>query len=475
MSSEQLSKAQEVWADWQQALAGAMHNPLAAQTLVPKLSQLWAEVECAALQLGLARLALEPARKEVRPVESAGPDVQLADHEQKTADPVVALVELTLSLPEDGQAGPIIASVHRSKATTTVAVTTGMLQTLQDSLNGDKPFANDAAPSPLAALRTKIGKTPQRELDRALLGNQIEMLCDKVRWVDLTALPQVDLPLALAWLAARVRHLQEQREYEAFPGDPLSAVARILTRALELKQSSDYVHGLSPRHAPRTATWLGDVLATEAQIDVKTGRAVVARVEDVGPGPKIDNAFGRLREVGREGPDGAFLAVVDELVDLGVTEDDRRWIKPLEGRGDVLVGTPARERIARAIRAAEVPEGDEAELPESWPSIEKTRGKKVVIVGGDGRQERIPELQKAFGFAQLDWPELPKNAPHAVKALIHKMRRGHYDFAIVLQQYISHSTSNAVFDVKCNGFKAIMAEGYGIGQIRRGFEKYLRS
>jgi hypothetical protein len=106
---------------------------------------------------------------------------------------------------------------------------------------------------------------------------------------------------------------------------------------------------------------------------------------------------------------------------LGVKEADPRWLGPLAGQLDEFAGTVERQRIARAVTSA-VSESQPKPPPSSaWPYQALTRGKRAVILGGDGRQERIPRLQEWFGSSVLDWPDMPDGAPRAMQTEVTKL------------------------------------------------------
>ena len=148
------------------------------------------------------------------------------------------------------------------------------------------------------------------------------------------------------------------------------------------------------------------------------------------------------------------------------------------GRHGELVGTPALARVRRHVAAELEARETEPAIPavriaEDWHGFAHTRGKRAVIVGGDGREERQPMLQQAFKFAELDWPDVPKNSPGRSGAVISQAKRGKYDFVICLQRFISHNITDALFDLEVPGTLVVLSEGYGVQQLRAGFDRYL--
>lgn len=94
-------------------------------------------------------------------------------------------------------------------------------------------------------------------------------------------------------------------------------------------------------------------------------------------------------------------------------------------------------------------------------------------LGGDGRPERIPQIQAAFALAEVHWDALPKHAPRALASSIDRIKAGRYDLVVCLQRFVSHDITDAVWG--CDGACAmrVLAASYGIGQLQRAFERFL--
>ncbi len=425
--AELLSQADSAWKDWQELVQQAAVDPVRARAFWKDAAQQWRKVEDVAAALGLALLAAE------------GQATESAD-----------------------KARPI-------------PIEPATLQLLEDRLNGHRAVSVlNQSESALARLRKVVGKTPQRALDRALFLGQVETLRSKVRWDVLETLTNDERQLALIWLAARVRWLQ------AFSGEQppkaktaCSTLMRLLARALGLGVTG-HVHGLAHRHEPRGTSWLEDALAVEAEIDRRVGRLPRAnRIRERSKSGRVDDGFRRLRELSDNAPAPVMLAVVDELLTLGVADTDVRWRGPLKLRAAEVTGTAARDRVRRGVMGASSNSGRTKAQASSWEKAEMTRGKHAVILGGDRRGDRIKKLQAHFEFAVLDWRDLPTGSPRAVKSVVEQLKAGKYDVAIVLQQFISHAVTDKVFGVKADGLTVALAHGYGVRQMEQGLERFL--
>ncbi|MFZ4580535.1 MAG: hypothetical protein ACOYOB_19295, partial [Myxococcota bacterium] len=453
-----LLQAQAAWRSWQAQVRSAGEDPQFARLFAERAAEWWAPVHEAALRIGLAALAEGDA------CDRPGADLHVlawsstanegpaaTEGEEAPVDPPPDATDQLVTAPMLRPPATIAPPPNGTPPLARVEECTRRL--LQDRLNGNCVAASVEEPdTPLHRLRSSVGRTPKCDLDKALFRNQVRDLPAKVKWVELVALDDDDRHLALTWLAARLRMLQQLAYLDSAASmNSLTALARMLTRAVALGVSG-HVHGLAHRHEPITGSWLGDALAAEASVDARTGRSEPS-LQAAQPSREslIDDAFRRLRPSTIDQPPSHWLGIVDELVTLGVRDSDVRWVGPLSGHLADVAGKVDRDRIRRAVTRAVADAEPESPLPESWPGTAATRGKRAMILGGDRREGRIPTLQARFEFASLDWPDLPEGAPRAVKAAVKKLKGGKYDFAIVLQHFIGHTVTDQVFRLKVKG------------------------
>ncbi|MFZ4580835.1 MAG: hypothetical protein ACOYOB_20830 [Myxococcota bacterium] len=484
-----LEQARAAWSAWQEQLRIASEDPEVARLFAARAAEAWVPVQEAALKLGLAMLS-QPNPPAARPVTElfVVPAPALVAAEDDTAAEVagqVASPELDPPMPLDASAEPVaeFAPACVPMATRPIVpapkplaeVAPDTLRMLQASMSGARE-AKPVAPveSVLGRMRAAVGRTPRRDLDAGLYRNQVLSLPQKVVWNDLVALDQEERYLVLTWLAARVRMLQDQAYLDRGASlDGLTKLFKMLTRALEFGVARR-VHGLARAHEPLHGSWLQDALAAEEKIDELTGRSLAAPpVPGRSRDSQIDDAFRRLRTLVTTESSEHWLPIVDELVALGVKDADPRWVGPLAEHLDALADTVERQRIARAVTSAVSESQPEPAPHNDWPYLALTRGKRAVILGGDGRQERIPRLKERFDFAVLEWPAMPEGSPRAVQTEVKKLKSGKYDIAIVLQRFIGHSVTDKVFALKVPGLTVVLAEGYGTGQIQEGLERFL--
>jgi hypothetical protein len=121
-----------------------------------------------------------------------------------------------------------------------------------------------------------------------------------------------------------------------------------------------------------------------------------------------------------------------------------------------------------AAAVAEDEETPEAEALAGWPYRDRVKGLRVVLLGGDVREERRVALEETFQFESLEW--IPHNRPRQVASLAERAARGTVDF-ILVTKFVSHAESEAVARSTKVPFLT-MRHGYGTTTVRQVLEEY---
>ncbi len=281
------------------------------------------------------------------------------------------------------------------------------------------------------------------------------------------------------WLTARLRHNQELAVRLSLETVDLAIGGLIRRVSAHSKETQPgFVHGLALGHAPQRSSWVAD--ATEWRA------SVLALLADREPAPAVtaglnpDDRIRVLTERARLGIDGATLASeVKALLKEGLVPTDKRLVNLTRPYADLLDGQ-ALAPLRRAIRELVESEANELEdaeahgrsaLPEDWPFFGLTRGRHAVIVGGDPRPERAARLEQTFGFEQVDW--LEGTTTRRLEGLLDRMRNGSVDLVIVMRAFNSHKVSEPIFNVRAPNCTVVLADGYGVNQVRLGLERFL--
>jgi hypothetical protein len=151
--------------------------------------------------------------------------------------------------------------------------------------------------------------------------------------------------------------------------------------------------------------------------------------------------------------------------------------KSASWRGDaLLILREIRPERATPIATPNIPVDDvvdedigvaETEALTSWPFADRVRGLRVVLFGGEVREERRVALERAFKFASLDW--VPRDRPRLVASLAERSSRGTVDFVLVTK-FVSHQETATI--QRGNAPMLTMRHGYGVATVRQVFEEY---
>lgn len=401
------------------------------------------------------------------------------------SDEVPAPGDPDVATADDGEADPL---VERPEP---VAITPELLRLLQQRLH-QNGLQQDARRSAIQKDRRRqqlekvgsfleaFGPTPSSLPDVASVQVETDRLEQLIpeppdHWAEVGKEANHALT---SWAAARARAAQEAGQQLDLSGE-VHRLDRLFPRLSRHSKISrpGIVHGLARAHQPFGAGWLDDASSYEQRL---RGLLVDEGVASDGAGlaaPNHDDALRRLREDLRTGLDAdGFCQRVRGLLAAGMPPMETRLVRLARPFLGDLVGrdlAPLRRAVERELDAeAGVVVGD-AQLPPDWPWLAFTQGKRCALVGGEPRPERREKLQEVFGFASLDWLPNPIRGVRRAHALTQQMRSGSLDLVIVLRAFISHKVSGRIFAVESPGCRTILAENYGVTQVRLGIERFL--
>jgi hypothetical protein len=128
---------------------------------------------------------------------------------------------------------------------------------------------------------------------------------------------------------------------------------------------------------------------------------------------------------------------------------------------------------AKAATKASAPVSEDEETPDleelaDWPYLDRVKGLRVVLLGGEAREERRVALEEAFGFESLEW--IPRNRPRQVASLAERAARGTVDF-ILVTKFVAHAETEAVS--RSTKIPVLtMRHGYGVTTVRQVLGEY---
>jgi hypothetical protein len=131
------------------------------------------------------------------------------------------------------------------------------------------------------------------------------------------------------------------------------------------------------------------------------------------------------------------------------------------------VQAPSKPRTTAKVTATEEEEV-EPELLADWPYLDRVRGLRVALLGGEVREERRVALEQAFQFASLEW--IPRDRPRLLASLAERASRGTLDF-ILVTKFVAHKETDAI-ERSSRAPLLTMRHGYGVTTVRQVFEEY---
>lgn len=106
--------------------------------------------------------------------------------------------------------------------------------------------------------------------------------------------------------------------------------------------------------------------------------------------------------------------------------------------------------------------------PSDWPYFKWTRGKTVVMIGGEVREERRLALEEAFACATLTW--VPHDRPRLLQALVERAGQGRID-VILVNELVGLNEMAALS--RASAAPVIVARlGYDVGDVRTALEQH---
>ena len=354
-----------------------------------------------------------------------------------------------------------------------VEITSDVLERLSESLTSGRALLEEEKYEPpfemLEEAVQAFGPAPQTVTDLSCVTECSRMIGIARDLLDKWAtLPSVYNLLLTGWLTARVRHVQS---LVAARGLDRSWMIQVESAIRHLSAHSKatrpgFVYGLALDHQPQYGTWFADAAVWEKNV-----LEALTSIQPPPP-PSLDDRLRILTEKVRDQAEISFVAEVKSLIRDGLSATDPRLVNLARPFALSLDGKPLAP-LRKAIRdAVEVDAEEDEATSNNWPSLPKTKGKRVVIVGGDPRPDRAEKLKATFEFATLEW--LDGSTVRKVQPLVTRMKNGSVDLVLVLRAFNSHRLTDAIFAADAPTCQIVLTDGYGVTQVRLGLERFLK-
>ncbi len=344
----------------------------------------------------------------------------------------------------------------------------------------DAPVVEPPAPSPratadeLLAFKNTFGKRAEAA-PRAARPSVLDFPLD--RPLDTTDLGTLDAHIAqlhhtpwsavagvhrhLHILVYRLKALQERAGSESV-GHTIQSIHH-----LNKDRSFGYIYGLRLDDEPRyTADW-----------DAEADHALTEGLEPTKPKTNPDHTIQCFLKLDLQTkPIDEIVAHLDVVFKAGVAHDDPRLVNALLDRYNELKGHAKLKRLRNAIKKQLQRSKSKARKQEGpardWPLWHLTRGRSVVIIGGDSRPKVRDRIKNAFGFASVEWPE---NDAKMQARVAERLKHGTVDL-VLINRYGGHDIDKTVLAAVRDDLTrwVRMDRGYGVSEVQRAMEAQWR-
>jgi hypothetical protein len=109
--------------------------------------------------------------------------------------------------------------------------------------------------------------------------------------------------------------------------------------------------------------------------------------------------------------------------------------------------------------------------------IAVTKGKRVIMIGGDVREEQRRSLLQVFDFDELEWIRYEDARPVMLRSLEQRVRNRGMDLMLILKQFVGHHVSE-ILRPECEkqNIPCLMIEhGYGAAQVAEAVRRWIQS
>ena len=334
--------------------------------------------------------------------------------------------------------------------------------------------SRQVAGDPSALLQSVLDIIPFSEDDEIEVMRLHAAIRDSDRW---RSLPRELQRGVVALCSARLRRLQDDRKLI----HPRLEESFSMLTAFSKREQPGYVVGLSRHHKPVRNSWEEDARAWWERLRFPPASDIPAS-----PPPNQEKLLtalmGALAEMESAPAEQGVAAAADvrrrvrEALVGGVSPRDPRLVNLCAPVVHIFEG-PELRNLVHAIQGEpdepnveEAPERDEVAVEWAWWG--RTRARRAIVIGGEPRELSRQRIQRAFGFADLEWfpAEFRRNSLLTVRD---RVRAGKVDLVILLGAFVGHDADEIILPAcRERGVDCVYVEkGYSIGRVRAAIER----
>jgi hypothetical protein len=174
-----------------------------------------------------------------------------------------------------------------------------------------------------------------------------------------------------------------------------------------------------------------------------------------------------------------FHAVLNRVI-AGLGTSDPKLIELVRPFAELLGGKDFRalRRNLERVDPDEARRQETEEFREQFQDlIAVTKGKRVIMIGGDVREEKRRSLIQVFDFDELEWIRYEDARPVMLRSLEQRVRNRGMDLMLILKEFVGHHVSE-ILRPECEKqeIPCLMVEhGYGAAQVAESVRRWLQS
>jgi hypothetical protein len=174
-----------------------------------------------------------------------------------------------------------------------------------------------------------------------------------------------------------------------------------------------------------------------------------------------------------------FHAVLNRVI-AGLGTSDPKLIELVRPFAELLGGKDFRA-LRRNLERVDPDEARRQETENFREQFEDliavTKGKRVIMIGGDVREEKRRSLIQVFDFDELEWIRYEDARPVMLRSLEQRVRNRGMDMMLILKEFVGHHVSE-ILRPECEKqqIPCLMVEhGYGAAQVAEAVRRWLQS
>ena len=167
-----------------------------------------------------------------------------------------------------------------------------------------------------------------------------------------------------------------------------------------------------------------------------------------------------------------------DIILAGRGETDTEVLELISPYRDLLTGAEYRgvRKYLDALRQDDEEEPLDTSIQDQVRDlVDRTRGKRALLIGGTAREDMRRTLEHAFEFESLDWESLGTNRPNLLDSIEQRVRSRSVDLVIILKALVGH-TVTARMRPACEHSEVplvLVDKGYGPSNVADALRKGL--